>query len=555
MSARAGWFDGERRVIRIVNYRPKWYWVGTVAWILWFVTPLGPGWLISKVFDELQRNGSTPHFWWLLAGLAAAFVGFALLILAGHRIYIQGVEAAKAVVRVNVVNAQLASGGADAGDRTVPVGDALSRLRDDPHDVVFLLDNWVDLMGALLFSLGAAVLLARIDPWAAFAGIFPMLLTGYANRQIGSFARRYRQRARDASSLVSDFVTASFTASLTVKVAGAQPDVLRRLDELNDKRAKSAVLDQTWHEVVWTVNGAVADAFVGLALVVAARRGLSAGEITLFASYLSGMVWLPMRLGGIIVGRRRYQVSAARLDALVASPDKGVDRLAEHRALPILGGSPAARPVAPARESLERLDIDGLVVASRGLEGVSFSIARGELVVVSGPVGSGKSSLLRAILGLLPIDEGVVRWNGVAVQDRAAFFVPPRSAYVAQVPRLFAESLADNLRLGYEIAPADLERAIELAAFSSDVAELPSGLETMVGARGVRLSGGQAQRAAAARALTHRPELLVLDDMTSALDVETELAVWEGLAAAGFTVLATSNRPVALARAHQVIEL
>jgi ATP-binding cassette, subfamily B, bacterial len=80
-------------------------------------------------------------------------------------------------------------------------------------------------------------------------------------------------------------------------------------------------------------------------------------------------------------------------------------------------------------------------------------------------------------------------------------------------------------------------------------------LATPIGARGVRLSGGQAQRAAATRALVHRPELLVLDDLTSALDVETENQLWERLAAAGFTVLAASNRPVALARANQVITL
>ena len=79
--------------------------------------------------------------------------------------------------------------------------------------------------------------------------------------------------------------------------------------------------------------------------------------------------------------------------------------------------------------------------------------------------------------------------------------------------------------------------------------------DLLVGARGVRLSGGQAQRAAAARALAHRPELLILDDLTSALDVETELELWHRLAAVGATVLAASNRPAALARADVVVQL
>ncbi len=545
----------EARVARLASYRARWYWLGTAGWIAWFVTPLGPGWLVRQVFDELQRTGATTRFWTLLVGLLASHAGAALLIFAAHRTYVQGVEAAKALARVNVINAQLASGGDEAAPRTVPVGDVLARLRDDPHDVIFLMDNWVDLSGSVIYATGAIILLARIDPWATLAGAGPMLLAGFANRLIGNAARRFRQRARTAASAVGDFLTSAFEASLTVKVAGAQHDVLRRLRELTAERGHAAVRDATWNEVIWTVNSAATDLFVGLALVVAARRHLTAGEITLFASYLLGMGWLPMRLGGIIVGRRRYQVSAARLDALLAPRERGVDRLVERRALPILGGPPAASPVLPSRVPLQRLELRGLTVEARGLRGVDVVMERGTLTVVSGAVGSGKTSLLRAVIGLLDLDAGDVLWNGRPVEDRAAFFTPPQCSFVSQVPRLFAESLADNLRLGYAYDVRDLLNAVDLAAFGRDLTDLPHGLDTLVGARGVRLSGGQAQRAAAARALVHVPELLVLDDLTSALDVETELELWAGLAAAGFTVLAASNRPVALARADQVITL
>ncbi len=290
-------------------------------------------------------------------------------------------------------------------------------------------------------------------------------------------------------------------------------------------------------------------------MVVAARRGLGAGQIALFASYLTGLIGLPMRISSVVVGRRRYQVSAGRLDALLPDAELGVDRLIERRELPILGGGAAALPTRGRRRPLERLDVRGLTVASRGLVDVDLTVARGELVVVAGPVGSGKTSLLRAIVGLLSVDRGEVCWNGEPVADRAAWFVPPQCAFVAQVPRLFAETLADNLRLGHDLTPDDIEAALGLAAFDADVAGFPEGLGTRIGARGVRLSGGQAQRAAAARALAHRPELLVLDDLTSALDVETEHALWDRLAAAGYTVLAASNRPAALARADRVLHL
>ncbi len=545
----------ELRVARLASFRGRWYWIGTAGWVLWFVTPLGPGWLIGRLFHELQEHGTTRHFWLLLGGLLGAHVGSALLIFAAHRIYVQGTEAAKALARVNVVHAQLASGGTESATRSVPVGDIVSRLRDDPFDVLFLIDNWVDLLGAALFGLGAVILLARIDPLAAAAGIGPMLAVGFGNRLIGNLARRYRQHSRQATSAVGDFLNSTFEASLTVKLAGARADVLRRLEALNATRAHAAVRDNTWNELVWTVNTAAADVFVGIALVVAARRNLDAGEITLFASYLAGMVWLPMRLGGIVVGRRRYQVSAARLDELLAPPGRGVDRLVEHRPLPVLGGPTALAPTRRPTVALERLDVDGLTVLARGLENVTLSVPRGSLTVITGPVGCGKTSVLRAVIGLLDIDAGEVRWNGRRIDDRAAFFVPPQAAFVPQVPRLFAESLLDNLRLGHALDDTAIAEAIAIAAFDADVADLPEGLETLVGARGVRLSGGQAQRAAAARALAHRPELLILDDLTSALDVETELELWNRLAAAGATVLAASNRPAALARADLVVRL
>ncbi len=545
----------EARVARLAGFRGRWYWLGTVGWIAWFVTPLGPGWLTGRVFDELQKRGDSSRFWWLITALLASEAGAALLILAAHRTYVQGVEAAKALARVNVINAQLASGGDEAGARTVPVGDMLARLRDDPFDVLFLMDNWVDLCGAVLYGIGAVLLLARIDPLATAAGIVPMVFVGLGNRLIGNLARRFRQTARDTSSAVGDFLNAAFEASLTVKVAGARRDVLRRFDELNAARAHAAVRDNTWSEVVWTINFAAADVFVGVALMVAARRNLGAGDVTLFASYLFAMVWLPMRLGGIVVGRRRFQVSAARLDALVAPRERGVDRLVEDRALPILGGPRAAAPERRQRIPLRRLEIANLTVSNRGLDDISFGLERGSLTIVSGPVGSGKTSVLRALIGLLDIDGGTVTWNGAPVADRASFFVPPQCTYVPQVPRLFAESLRDNLRLGHTLDDGAVLAAVTLAAFDKDLAELPDGLDTPVGARGVRLSGGQAQRAAAARALAQQPELLVLDDLTSALDVGTEIELWSRLAAAGYTVLAASNRPVALARADKIVRL
>lgn len=545
----------ERRMFRAVSFRGHRYWIGNAAWIVYFVWPLLPGWLVGRLFQQLQRDDAGGRFWALLAALLAAETTAVVFIRWGHTRYMEGMYAAVSATRVNALAGQLASGGREAAPRQVPAGDALARLRDDPVDMVNLLDNWTDLVGSLIYGAGVVWLLGRIDLWAALVGILPLFAIGAANARLGQVARRYRQRARTATSAVSGFLTAAFAASLTVKLAGAQRDVVRRLDTLNARRSATMVADQTWEDSIWSANATLTDVSVGLSLVVAARGRLDAGEVTLFAGYLFSLVWLPQRLGGLVVGRRRYDVSAGRMGELVAPPAPGFDALVQHRSLPILGGPEAPPPRPPARRALQTLEVRGLTVAGRGLHDVSFTVRRGELVVVAGPVGSGKSSLLRAVVGLLELDGGEVRWNGEPVADRAAFFVPPQCAYVAQVPRLFAESLADNLALGHAHDDDALLDALSLAAFDEDLAAMPHGLHTLIGSRGVRLSGGQAQRAAAARAFVHRPELLVLDDLASALDVDTEIALWDRLAAAGCTILTATNRPTALRRADRVIRL
>jgi ATP-binding cassette subfamily B protein len=215
--------------------------------------------------------------------------------------------------------------------------------------------------------------------------------------------------------------------------------------------------------------------------------------------------------------------------------------------------------------------------SGRGVAGVDLRVERGSFTVITGRIGSGKTTLLRALTGLLPADAGEVRWNGRRVDNPTEFFVPPRCAYTAQVPRLFSDTLRDNLLMGLPEDQVDLPAAIRLAVLEPDIAHMDHGLDTLVGARGVRLSGGQVQRSAAARMFVRAPELLVFDDLSSALDVETERTLWDRLFSAigdwGVgtesspnpqsavpspqrpTCLVVSHRRAALRRADQIIVL
>jgi len=192
------------------------------------------------------------------------------------------------------------------------------------------------------------------------------------------------------------------------------------------------------------------------------------------------------------------------------------ETLVKHRSLHPTGPLPGIPYLAKAdAHRLDTLEVVGLTahypetdngaMTRHGIGDISFKVKRGDFTVITGRIGSGKTTLLRALLGLLPKDAGEIRWNGKAIEDPASFFVPPRSAHTAQVPLLLSESLRDNILMGLpreadkDQPTADLQTAIWLAVMEEDIGELENGLETIIGPRGVKLWGGQAQRAAAAR--------------------------------------------------------
>jgi ABC-type transport system involved in cytochrome bd biosynthesis fused ATPase/permease subunit len=214
----------------------------------------------------------------------------------------------------------------------------------------------------------------------------------------------------------------------------------------------------------------------------------------------------------------------------------------------------APRPEEPPRQPLRALELEGLTAVhddgTLGVEAVDLTVQTGELVLLLGQIGSGKSSLLAALAGLVD-HTGSIRWNGVEVDDAQLFLRPGQVAYVAQVPRVLSGTFADNLRLDHR---RDMAQAVDDARLTDDIGEA-GGVDAVVGHRGVRLSGGQVQRLALARALAADAELVLADDVSSALDARTEVELWDALRRRGTTVLGSTSKRAALQRADRVVVL
>ncbi|HEY3082280.1 MAG TPA: ABC transporter ATP-binding protein [Chloroflexota bacterium] len=526
-----------------------------------YLLPLVPGLVVRQILDRLTARA--PAGWnveSLLVLLALIALGRAITNVAGSIAEPSLGAVAGALLRRNVLERILERPGA----RALPSspGEAISRFRNDVEELCFYLCWTLDPLGQVLAFAVALAVLARIDAAMTVVVFVPLVLVVALVNRARRRLRAYRLANQQAIGDVTGLLGELFGAALAVKVAGAETRVVEHLGAINERRRLASLRDQVFSQLVNGVSQNAANLGTGVLLLAGAdamRSGqFSVGDFALFVSYLGWLAQTTSWVGEYLTKHRQMGVSLERLQTLMqgAPPEK----LVHHAPLHLRHGPPELPDLAPAEQPLERLEARRLSFrypdSGLGLEGIDLAIERGTFTVVTGRVGAGKTTLLRTLLGLLPRDGGEILWNGRPVDDPATFLVPPRVAYTPQVPRLFSESLRDNLLMGLPERDGRLERALYAAVLEDDLPSLERGLDTAVGPRGVKLSGGQLQRAAAARMLVREPELLVVDDLSSALDVETELRLWDRLAEwRTATVLAVSHRRAALRRADQVVVL
>jgi ATP-binding cassette subfamily B protein len=543
--------------VRLGRHRPVVFAVGCLVILGFWTAPLLAGLLLRALFDGVTQGSAAGFNVPTLAVLFLAVeAGRAGLLFALLRLWAHWWISVSTMMRVNLLEPQVVSGGPRAAPASVTL------FRDDVDDFVMWVDTWLDVAATVVFAAVALVVMVRIDPVVTVAVALPLLVVFVLNRVLTPRIRGYRRADREATERVTGFLGELFASVQAVKVTGAEDRAVARLAHLNDGRKRTALRDRLLGDSLEAVNSSTVDLSIGLVLLLAAgsmRDGsFTVGDLALFTLYVGWLGALPRWMGFLLKRHRHAQVAAGRMGALQPVEDPAgfvTPRRADLLARPLAEQLVDAATPRPAQVSVRGLRLqraDGSV----GLHGIDLDLPAGSFTVVTGPVGAGKSTLLRALLGLVGPVEGEIVVDGEVVTDPAAFFVPPRSAYVSQVPRLFTDTLRDNLTMGRDTDDDAVTSALRTAVMEDDLADMPDGLETVIGSRGVRLSGGQVQRAAAARALVTSPRLLVVDDLSSALDVATERTLWDGLLGEDHpTILAVSHREATLARADQVLTM
>jgi ABC-type multidrug transport system fused ATPase/permease subunit len=418
----------------------------------------------------------------------------------------------------------------------------------DTERVVQLADNVMDNATSLVVVVAMTVVSGSVVPALFFLGtmaVSALAATLFGPRLERSARATVAARAAFATALVS-----SLSAARTVKLAGATGPVLDHLavlDTVRSDRQRREIAVQVWSRSTPSVVSGLLP--IG-AWALFLTGGLSAGATLVAVSTLGAARWFAWTTASLIAQYPSARVWTRRTVAMTGVADysaavPGLD----------LGAGTAPAPEPAPRRPLRRLTLTGFSAVHEdgmvAVRDVDLTVERGQLVLAVGPVGAGKSSLLRALAGIVH-HSGELSWNGEPVTEPELFLRPNQVGYVGQLPRVLSGTVVDNVTLGHEV---DAAGAVATAQLEHDLAAAGAGLGLLIGHKGTRLSGGQLQRLALARALAPRTELLIADDVSSALDVTTELALWAALRASGVTVVGSTSKRAALLQADHVVVL
>lgn len=369
--------------------------------------------------------------------------------------------------------------------------------------------------GALLF---ASVVMVWTDPKLAlllFSLYLPIIVFFFLVLNV----MRDRQKVlQEQLSEVSNFAQESFSGIRCIKGFALEKRRTGFFELLNRGLIKKTIQLQTARQLLWPLMafwfgiGTLLLLYVGGRQVI--RGTVSVGVVVQFLQYLLYMQWPLLSLSWTLSLMQRGKVSWRRILELFRREPKIADSAETDSAITVLDGALEWRNVS--------LKIDG----ARRLHNISLTVPAGKTVGITGPTGSGKTLLVSLAARLMDVTEGELTVGGHAVRTIPLDVLRRHIGFAAQEPVLFSRTLEHNIAFGITTPGQEtIDWAADIAHLNGDIAEFPEHYQTVLGERGITLSGGQRQRTSISRAVARRPQILILDDVLSAVDTQTEAAI------------------------------
>jgi ATP-binding cassette subfamily B protein len=503
--------------------------------------------LLRRAIDLLAGGGDVAGQVYLLSlGMLLAAVGAALFT------HLKGRWAALAAERtVRDLRERLQRhllGMTLAAHGSIHTGDVLQRVTSDVRTVRrFLSEEVVEVARALCLLLGVGGAMLVMAPRLAVVSLVVMpLIFAHALFFVGKLAASF-ERSDEAEAALSARLQEHLVGVRVVKAFARESYEERRFDAANRDLSVKDVRLALVHALFWSISDFLCMLQAGLVLLVGGMMALdgaiSLGTFTAFNSMVMMLVWPVRHVGRLLGEMGKAWVSLGRIEEILALPVEDVGE------------------VRPGARLLGAIEYRGVSFAYEGrevLREIDLRIAPGERVAILGPTGCGKSTLVRLLARFEDGYGGTIRIDGRELTEYSRAELRSQIGFVSQEPFLFSRTIAENIAFGVRDASREaVRRAARIAAVDAVIQGFRDGYDTRIGERGVTLSGGQKQRVALARTLLLDPAIIVLDDTTSALDAETEAAVFAALerAFAGRTTLVITHRLATAARADRIVVL
>jgi len=348
---------------------------------------------------------------------------------------------------------------------------------------------------------------------------FVIILSVFFFRKVSKAYDSYQ----DQDAVVQTILQENLTGVRVVKAFARQNYEIQKFDKENWEKFQRGRKLLKIHSLYWPLSDTLcgfqmlAGFFIGARMALAGE--ISTGSYIAFAGLIIWIIWPMRNLGRLIVQMSSGLVSFGRITEVLKEDRED-----------ILSGK--SIPLDQLKGKLEINNISfSYVDGTEVLRDISFSVEAGKAVALLGPTGSGKSSLIHLLTRFYDYTTGSIKLDGVELNELSVSFLRSNIGIVQQEPFLFSQTIGDNIAYGVHNKPAEeqIEQSARIAAVHDVITSFPEQYNTLVGEKGVTLSGGQKQRVAIARTLLKNPRILILDDCTSSVDMETEVEIRKAL--------------------------
>lgn len=545
----------------LIKQRPWLYFI-SMAISIGFQLPLLASGIIAKdIFDSLTNNAKLGLGIEILVALYLVIPLINNVAMQINSYIISTIDLTmKNILRKNMYSYFLKMPGAQTVKETV--NETLTHFRDDVDDIVAFIIQPIYSMASIVFGIFAIIIMMKINVILTIIAVFPLLIVIVMMRIAQEHIRSFRKASRESTGQITYFIGEIFNSVHSIKIYAYEKSFMNYLEYLCNKRRIQTVKDKVLNGFFELTFLNLVYLAIGIILLFGSnllKKGkFTVGDFAMFEYYFWFIRLLPASIGSFLKQYKQSNVSFSRITSIFENySGTGLVEKKDFESTEsvVTYLSPRTNGI-----SVKSVEVKGLTYiypkTNRGIRDIDMTINKQTLTVISGKIGSGKTVLVRTLLGLLKKDSGEIYVNGKQVDDVNYCLKPPVCAYTPQIPKLFSGTIRENILVGLEEGKVDMEKVLYLSALDRDISEFDNGLDTVIGNRGAKLSGGQQKRVALARTLARSSEIIIIDDFSSALDAPTEQLILERLIIPKiYTCVLVSNRVRVLKDADSIIVL